>query len=392
MRTGTIRIISDMERAIANAVSSDNALNEERRERLPRDVPGVQLREHRFSPAKLAALVEVGVGLGLDAHALLEGTGLTPEAVADPFTLTSSMQFLDAARNAVRLYRKPDLGVRVGRRMHVSGYGMYGYALLCSETLRRAFDAAVKYHQLANPMLDIRWVERDDALLWIFPERGEIRLPDLDVPLYDFLIDLQFTVHVTLTKDIMGNWCVPARASFMRAEPSHAAALAEALECPLAFDQPQNLLSYPASWLSRSPRLANSITAAQVSRHCAHQLEQLRWQAGITRRVYQELTRTPGQFPDIEQIAECLCMTSRTLRRKLEAEGTSYSELFTSVRKALAIDYLTTTSLGVEDIAQTLGFSDSVGFRHAFKRWTGKTPSEVRRSGRLGPFDAIGAL
>ncbi|EPZ84742.1 DNA-binding helix-turn-helix protein [Burkholderia cenocepacia K56-2Valvano] len=72
-------------------------------------------------------------------------------------------------------------------------------------------------------------------------------------------------------------------------------------------------------------------------------------------------------------------MTSRTLRRKLEAEGTSYSELLTSVRKALAIDYLSTTTLSTEDIALTLGFSDAVGFRHAFKRWTGTTPSDVRR-------------
>ena len=71
-------------------------------------------------------------------------------------------------------------------------------------------------------------------------------------------------------------------------------------------------------------------------------------------------------------------ITSRTLRRKLEAEGTSYSELLASVR-ALAIDYLSTTTLSTEDIASTLGFSDAVGFRHAFKRWTGMTPSDVRR-------------
>ncbi len=393
MRPVKIRISSDMEHALATAtVATHEASDAPRRERLSRHTQGIAFREPRFSPSKLAALVEVGVELGLDAHALLRGTGLTPESVADPFTLTSSMQFLEAARNAVRLYAHPDLGVRVGRRIHVTGYGMYGYALLCSETLRRAFDTAVKYHQLANPMLDIRWVERDDALIWIFPERVEIPLPGLDVPLYDFLIDLQFTVHVTLTKDIMGGWCVPARASFMRAQPPHAAALAEALECPLAFEQPHNLLSYPASWLSRSPRLANPITAAQVSKQCAQQLEQLRWQAGITRRVYQELTRTPGKFPDIDEIAECLCMTSRTLRRKLEAEGTSYSELFTSVRKALAIDYLTTTSLGIEDIAQTLGFSDAVGFRHAFKRWTGTTPSEVRRNGPLALANGAGAV
>ena len=78
-------------------------------------------------------------------------------------------------------------------------------------------------------------------------------------------------------------------------------------------------------------------------------------------------------------IAASLCMTSRTLRRKLDAEGTSYSDLLTSVRKAFAIDYLSTTLLSIKDIAAALGFSEAAGFRHAFKRWTGKPPNEYRR-------------
>jgi len=345
------------------------------------DAPSpVALREKRFSPAKLAALVDVASDAGADACAILAGTDLDHGALADPLTQTSSLQFLTAARNAVRLCGIPDLGVRVGQRLRASSYGLYGYAMLCSESMGRAFDTAVKYHPLVNGVIGIRWVEQENEALWVLPMRDALLLPDVDDALYRFLIDQQFVVHATIIKDVMGTWCVPARASFTQPEPPHAAALSEALECPLAFDQPLNLLSYPAAWLSRAPQLAHPLTAAQVSMQCAELLEQFRWQAGITRRVYRELTRTPGRFPDIDGIAESLCMTSRTLRRKLEAEGTSYSELLTSVRKALAIDYLNSTALSTEDIALTLGFSDVVSFRHAFKRWTGKTPNEVRRN------------
>lgn len=349
----------------------------------------IALREKRFAPSKLAVLIEVASEVGLTADAVLAGTGLDLNAIANPFTLTSSLQFVSAARNAIRLYGKSDLGIMVGRRLHASSYGMYGYALLCSEAMAQVFDTAVKYHELANGVIDIRWAEQEGAASWIFPNQQELLLPDLDDRLYCFLIDLQFAVHVTIIKDVMGTWCVPARAMLTQTEPPHAAALSEVLECPLTFDQPRNVLSYPAAWLSRSPQLANPITAAQVSTHCACLLEELRWQAGVTRRVYQELTRTPGRFPEIESIAESMCMTSRTLRRKLEAEGTSYSSLLTSVRKALAIDYLSTTTLDTEEIALMLGFSDTVGFRHAFKRWTGKTPNEVRRGRILSVSDAL---
>ncbi|WER47489.1 AraC family transcriptional regulator [Cupriavidus sp. WKF15] len=351
------------------------------RNRLADAYAAIDSRERRFSPAKLAALVAVTAEAGLNAEAVLAGTNLDRAALAAPFTLTSPHQFLTAARNALRLGGAPDLGIRVGSRLHVSSYGMYGYALLCSEDMARAFDVAVRYHQLANGMLDIRWAEGDGMASWVFPDLDEFPQSDVDEPLYHFLIDMQFAVHATLIKDVMGNWCAPARAMFTQAEPPHAAALAEVLECPLAFGQPKNTLSYPAAWLTRAPQFANPMTAAQMSAHCARLLEALRWQAGITRRVFQELTRTPGRFPEIEQIAESLGMTSRTLRRKLEAEQTSYSELLTSIRKALAMDYLTTTSLSTEDIGLALGFSDAVGFRHAFKRWTGRTPNEVRRDG-----------
>lgn len=343
------------------------------------------MNEKRFSPSKLAVLIDVLAAAGVPPEVALQGTGLDAAAIANPFTLTSPRHFLVAARNGVHHSSAIDLGVAVGRRIHASCYGMYGYALLCAESMAQAFDTAVKYHPLTDGLLPIRWLQEDGAASWLFPQHASMALPDVDAALNRFLIDLQFAIHVTVTKDVMGSWCVPARAQFAEPPPPHAALLCEVLECPVAFDQPRNALSYPAGWLARAPQLANQITAAQASTHCARLLEEFRWQAGITRRVYQELTRVPGRFPSVDAIAESLCMTSRTLRRKLEAEGSSYGALLTSVRKALAHDYLTTTELSTDDIALTLGFGDAVSFRHAFKRWTGSTPTAYRRERSTSP-------
>lgn len=72
-------------------------------------------------------------------------------------------------------------------------------------------------------------------------------------------------------------------------------------------------------------------------------------------------------------------MSPRTLRRKLLAEGTSFHEIHTAVRQQAAIELLQDPDLSLEDIAHRLGFSDSANFRHAFKKWTGRTTSEYRR-------------
>jgi AraC-like DNA-binding protein len=332
----------------------------------------------RYAPSKLAVLMDVAKELGLPAAAVLAGTGLDAAALQDPFTLTSPSQFLHAASNVVRMPRGHEAGIRIGARLHATCYGMYGYALLCSESMRHVFDFGVRFHQLANGMLQVKWFEQEGLATWLLPSYDAILLRGVDETLYRFLVDLQFGVHVTLFKDAMGTWCVPAHACFACEEPVHAALLAELLECPLSFGQPENTLSYPAAWLSRAPQLANPITAAHVSSQCVRLLEEFKWDAGLTRRVYQELTRTPGQFPDIEVVAETLGMTSRTLRRKLVSEGTSFTDLLANIRKALAIDYLSTTRLTIDDIAAAIGFSDAVSFRHAFKRWTGKSPGAYR--------------
>ena len=89
--------------------------------------------------------------------------------------------------------------------------------------------------------------------------------------------------------------------------------------------------------------------------------------------------RTPGHFPSMDEAASALNMTSRTLRRKLDEEQITFSEISTDVRSSLATEYLKTTKLSTEDIAGLLGFSDAANFRHAFKKWTGKAPSAFRR-------------
>jgi AraC-like DNA-binding protein len=87
----------------------------------------------------------------------------------------------------------------------------------------------------------------------------------------------------------------------------------------------------------------------------------------------------PNSFPDMESVANQLCITSRTLRRKLEAERTSYREILDDVRFRLANEYLLVTKMSIADIATRLGFSDSAHFRRAFKRWTEKSPYQVRK-------------
>ena len=341
---------------------------------------GFDLNARRYQPLKIAVALEVGREAGISAVDLLAGSGLSPAAVGNPETRTSVGQFLSVARNLVRCYPGTDAGLQVGQRIHMSSYGMYGYALLCAETLRQACDIAQRYYLLGAPMMGTHFEERPDKAVWSFTSLEQLSRGAFEPELIRFLFEMQFLGYIVGTRDVMGAACVAARARIALPAPPHAEALARAFECAVEFDQPVNELHYAASWLDRKPTLANPIMAAQMSKSLAQQLGEFQWQAGLSRRVCEELTRAPGRFPEMEDIAATLCMTSRHLRRKLEAEGTSYKALLGNVRHALARDYLSASRLNIEDIATALGFSDAASFRHAFKRWTGKTPSDFRAS------------
>ena len=331
-----------------------------------------------YSPAKLYAVVQAMREFGVAAEDVLAHTGLSVDDLTNPDTLTSSAQYLTATRNAARLRPDTAAGLRAGQHLHASSIGMFGYALLCAESLRHAFDTGVRYHTLANATMQVDWVQQGADVVWQFSKHSKAALDKLSAEHYRFLVDLQLACQVTTTRDIMGDWCVPAQVRMEGPAPPYAQEMLTVFNCPVAFDQGVNELHYPAAWLTLAPPLANPIAATQASRSCAAMLEDLQRKSGISSLVYGELTRTPGQFPDIEQVADALCMTSRTLRRKLDAENTSYSDLLDQVRQALAIDYLHVGYLHHDDIAAALGFSDVTNFRRAFKRWTGKTLGAYR--------------
>jgi AraC-like DNA-binding protein len=338
----------------------------------------VTLREKVYAPAKILTVLQALSECGVAAGDALAGTDLSLEEVRDPGARTSVHQLLEVGRHAVRLSPWPGLGLIAGQRLHVTSYGLYGYAMLCADTMRNGLEMSLKYHGLATPVMPISLSEEGDRAILQLPTRDELGLLGLGPAEYGFFLDMQFALHATLFKDAMGSWCVPTQAFYALPMPAHAEQIARVLECPVVFGHARNELHYPGEWLDRAPHMANPITAAQMSESCEALMQQIAWQAGLTRRVYKEVMRTPGRFPGIEQVASSLFMTSRTLSRKLAAEGTTFSDLLARVRHALALDYLRNTQLTMDDIAAALGFSDANSFRQAFRRWSGKSPTEYR--------------
>lgn len=329
-----------------------------------------------FAPYKIATLIDAMSPHGVSAETVLAGTGLTLAEVRDPHTLTSIRQYLAACENVVRAGAELDVAFEIGSRLHLSAYGMYGYALMCSPTMRDFFDFATRYHPLATPIQQLGWRQAGDLAIWTFTE---IYADLMSRDLRNFLLRQQMMMTSTHMRDVLGAEVRPVQASFGLADAGRTAADEAALGCPCRFGQPAHELHFEASLLDRAPELANRLTRAMLEDTCDRLVGEARMASGVAGDVYQMLMLAPNRFPSMQDVAQRLGMTERTLRRRLDADGRTFAGLVDDVRKWLTLEYLQTTRISADDIAWTVGFSDSSNLRRAVKRWTGKTFAEVRR-------------
>ena len=117
-------------------------------------------------------------------------------------------------------------------------------------------------------------------------------------------------------------------------------------------------------------------------------LVKYRDQTSLTERIRRLLRRyLAEEMPSLEDVSAALDMTPQTLRRRLQRDGQGYQAIKDSLRRDVAVEYLSRPELTLEDIATRLGFSEASTFHRAFKAWTGLAPG-VYRQRRLMDRDA----
>lgn len=336
-----------------------------------------------FPSSKLVSLVERLEQEEVPAERALRGIGLTRAALMDPATRISPGQLLSAYRNAIGLTRHADFALRLGFGVQVTFYGIYGFAMLSCPTHRDTIEFAVRYHGLscATAALGFQSAPAGPHLWTVRP----VAAAQGDPRLCRFVTEVNAATIVALARDIVDPGYRPAYVRFVFPRPAGGIDYHALFGCDVLFDQPANEIAVPAEWLERPTRRADRATFGVVGEMCDRLLRDERASRdGVVGDLQRMMVDSGGRFPSIEEAAQRLAMSPRTLRRKLAAADASYAQMLGEARAALARTYLKDSMLTVEDIAERVGYSDASNFRHAFVRWTGMTPTRYRRAARAG--------
>lgn len=307
---------------------------------------------------------------GLSSEALLAGSGISAADLARADTRITTNQEMQVCANAVAL--KHDIGLELGRRMHVSCYGILGYALLTSATFGDALRLALRYPALLGTLFELS-LEADGERIWF--TAGDYReSPALEL----FNVELCLASLKVICDDLLGHPLPLLGARFAYSAPDYQARYAECFTCPLQFEAGTHAFAFDKRWLEQPLPLADTVTHQAMAERCRKQNLEFTGRQAWLGRIRQLLADQLNAAPGIEGLAAQMNCSARTLRRHLHDLGCSYQQLLDELRFERAKQWLAEDELPIYRIAEQLGFSETASFRHAFVRWSGVAPSQFR--------------
>jgi AraC-like DNA-binding protein len=338
-----------------------------------RPTPNLVQRVHLTQ--RIAAVVDVLEEEGVSASRTLAGAGLRSADLRSPDTRVSYRQVETVFRNATRLTTDPTIAFRAGQRMHVFAYGIYGYAVLSSRTRADGIEFAIKYSRHLGMVADVTFSRDDDTATYTL---AALLSRNCTNEVYRFALEFAFATCLTFSTDVYG----PSFSfSCLRATypaPAHADLYQSFFQCPVLFEEAGNEMEFDVGWVDHPMVSPDPTTCVMAADLCEPLLDDVNRDGGVAADLRRAMIARPGWFPSIETMAAQMSVHPRTLRRKLEAEQITYRQVIAEVRMKLAIEYLRNTEMTNEEIAARLDYSDAANFRHAFARWTIKSPSAFR--------------
>ena len=265
------------------------------------------------------------------------------------------------------------LGLDVGESLRSGNLGIIGFVLMNCGNLLEALKKYHDYYKIVSNItqLSIHAGKRHIRLQWTF----------IDENLMDFQQLILQGIMASLRKlaqEWTGKQLPMAEIHFNWPEPTDVSEYERIFETRLKFDQATAAVILDSDVARTSFAVPNAELLSVFENHARERYLSLSSEEPYSGEVLSVLTGQHDEMPGIESVADIMGLSVRNLQLKLKKESAMFRELRDRVRYDLARIYLRDPQCSNEEISYRLGFSEPSAFYRAFKRWTGRKPSEFR--------------
>jgi AraC-like DNA-binding protein len=326
------------------------------------------------SAGLVRGLLDFAVTRGADRQSLAARAGIDERVLEDADNRIPFYVYIALMREATALCDDPAFALHYGASIDMSEVSIVGLIMNASETMAEAFAQLQRFSQLA---LEVEGagerfgVTVRDGTLWIvdqrlnpndFPQLSEVTFSRLACGPRRFLPQSHILeVH------------------FTHPAPSYRQEYERVFGCKVVFDSEWNAMRMhpeaPTWRVALQPRYVFGVLTerADILMQGLHDSRTTRAQVeGIILPILHKGDATA------DAIASVMGYSRQTLFRRLKEEGVTFEEVLDDLRHRMALHFLQGRRASVNEVAYLVGFSDRASFSRAFKRWTGRSPGEVR--------------
>ena len=334
-------------------------------------------------PTASGSIARAAYALALEARLevgpLLKSSHLTPQQIKNSqfrIPVKNQIKFLSLVADQLP---DPFLGIHIAEGIDIREAGLVYYVIASSETLGDALRRLARYSGITNEGLRITCCERKDITVK-FEYLGVSRLSDRHQ------MECFVAILIRLCRQLTGLSLSPTRVKLTHRRTELPTGIKKVFGCNVAFGSDVDEVVYPRLAKSIATVNADPYLNSLLVRYCEEILSNRSVQSGAWRLKVENAIAPllPHGQAKMGEIAKRLGASGRTLMRVLASEGCTFSGVLDTLRLDLAKSYLREKNLPISEVAWLLGFQNVSAFFHAFKRWTGKTPKQLRLTEALG--------
>jgi AraC-like DNA-binding protein len=328
-------------------------------------------KHFRFSGNTFSKLEELGV----QASVVLRRAGLPTGCIDQPRVLLKTEELFALWRAVGEVSTNPAIGLQLGTETKIERFHPIGLAALSSNTFGAAIDQMARYKQLTCPEEISQ--EKDDEE-WCIQFRW-LLADEVEPPV---LIECCFAWVLSIARHGTGTRLSPLRVEFVQPR-AHTKTIERHFGCPVVCGAARNAIVFRAVDAQRPFVTRNAELLGMLAPQFEEELKQENGHENFVERVRMAIQqKLTGRRPTVEDIADALHISSRTIQRRLQDEGSSFQRVLEDARHQLARHYLNNSVLELNEAAYLLGYEDGNSFVRAFRTWEGVPPARWRERQR----------
>jgi len=319
------------------------------------------------------ALVDACANLGVDTDQLLQSVGVERQVLQDSDARIPVETLAALWKRAYELSGDPHLALRAAEALPFGAYKVVDYMASSAGTIGEAFRKVSEYFPIINTTARLPIAVGDSSVTFgLEPAPGS---PPVTRPYAEYTLAACYL----RVRDAVGDF-VPLRVEFSQPEPADTTEHRRIFRAPVRFGAARTQLVLAREVWDQRNAHPNPDLCAMLEEHARRLLAELPSE-GIVGEVRRLTTaELKGGRPTLEHVSGLVSMSGRTLQRRLKQEGTSFGELLDWLRRGMAQAYLADEQISISEVSYLLGFSEQSAFQRAFKRWTGSTPVQFRKT------------